>query len=314
MTSPATDRETRDYLQRQNHFGLAAEDVKVFCQGTMPAVDSQTGKLLLAAADSLFLSPDGHGGMLAALDRSGGLAHAKRRGIKQLFYCQIDNPLVAIADPEFVGFHLLARSELSTQVVAKQTSRDKVGNVALIDGRLQIIEYSDLNPLPNEVVERSGPDGKWIFWAGSIGVHVFDAAFLERMASHSTGLPFHRANKAVPYIDSAGNRVEPEKPNAIKFERFVFDLLPWAERGIVIEADEATNFAPVKNAPGEAKDTPEIVQRAMISLHRDWLERAGAKIAANVPVEISPLFAQDEREVDERLPKGTVVSEPRYFR
>jgi UDP-N-acetylglucosamine/UDP-N-acetylgalactosamine diphosphorylase len=252
--------------------------------------------------------------MLAALDRSGGLADAQRRGIKQLFYCQVDNPLVSIADPAFIGFHLLAESELSTQVVAKQTSRDKVGNVALIDGRLQIIEYSDLNPLADDVVERTGPDGKWIFWAGSIGVHVFDVDFLQRMSRHATGLPFHRANKAVSFIDPAGNQVEPDKPNAIKFERFVFDLLPSAEQGIVVEVEEVTNFAPVKNAPGEAKDSPEIVQRAMIALHRGWLQRAGVSVAGNVPVEISPLFAQDEREMSERVPHGTNVTEPRYFR
>jgi len=313
MTSPATDAETREYLRSKSYFGLLAEDVKIFCQGTMPAVDAETGKLLRAAPDSLFLSPDGHGGMLAALERSGGLADARRRGLTQLFYCQIDNPLVSIADPEFLGFHLLSQSELSTQVIAKQTSRDKVGNVAMIDGRLQIIEYSDLNPLSDDLIERRGTDGEWIFWAGSIGVHVFDVAFLERAAGHSAGLPFHRASKAVPYVDARGERVEPDSPNAIKFERFIFDLLPLAERGIVVEIDEVTNFAPVKNAPGESRDTPEIVQQAMIALHRRWLEHAGARVLSDVPVEISPLFAQNKFETAQRVTPATTVTEPRYF-
>ena len=185
--------------------------------------------------------------------------------------------------------------------------------MALIDGRLQIIEYSDLNPLADEVVERNGPDGQWIFWAGSIGVHVFDVDFLQRMARHATGLPFHRANKAVRCIGPSGELIEPAEPNAIKFERFVFDLLPFAERGIVVEIDEATNFAPVKNTPGESRDTPEIVQRAMIALHRQWLEHAGATVLPDVPVEISPLFAQDEQETAERVQSGTMVTAPRYF-
>ncbi len=67
MTSPATHDETVAALDEHAQFGLPAEDVIVFCQGTMPAVDDQTGKLLLEERGSLFLSPDGHGGMLRAL-------------------------------------------------------------------------------------------------------------------------------------------------------------------------------------------------------------------------------------------------------
>ncbi len=80
----------------------------------------RSGKLLLAERDAISVSPDGHGGMLAALVRSGAMADARRRGIRYLFYLQVDNPLVAIGDPEFLGYHLLARSELSSQVVAKR--------------------------------------------------------------------------------------------------------------------------------------------------------------------------------------------------
>ena len=104
-----------------------------------------------------------------------------------------DYPLVAMCDPEFIGYHLLSEAEVSTQVVAKRASRDKVGNVVTIDGKLRIIEYSDLNPLADEIVERREPDGSPIFWAGSTAIHVFDAAFLRRMASDAESLPFHVA-------------------------------------------------------------------------------------------------------------------------
>ena len=58
------------------------------------------------------------------------------------------------------------------------------------------------------------------------------------------------------------------EPNAIKFERFIFDLLPEARHAIVVEVDEAQTFAPVKNAPGEKRDTPESVQAQMIAVAR----------------------------------------------
>jgi UDP-N-acetylglucosamine/UDP-N-acetylgalactosamine diphosphorylase len=314
MTSPATHEETVRFLNEKGRFGLAPEDLTIFCQGTMPAVDAETHQLLLADRGSLSLSPDGHGGLLAALARSGGLADARRRGIRYLFYVQIDNPLVAIGDPEFLGYHIERQSEVSTQVVAKRTLRDKVGNVVTIDGKLQILEYSDLNPLADEIVGRRAADGSPVFWAGNIAVHIFNLDFLEQVAESAEGLPFHFAHKAVPFIDLAsGRRVEPEQPNALKFERFIFDLLPAAKRGIVYEVDTETAFAPVKNAAGEAADTPETVQRQMIALASRWLAEAGATVDPGVPVEISPLWAQDAVEVAGKIPAGLHVTAPRCF-
>lgn len=311
MTSPATHQETVEYLRANENFGLPAEDVTIFMQGTMPAVDAATGRLLLSDKGQLALSPDGHGGTLFALEAS--LAEMRRRGLQQLFYCQIDNPMVEMCDPEFLGYHLLAQSELSTQVVAKRTWRDKVGNVVSIDGKLRIIEYSDLNPLDDTIVGRLSGDGSPVFWAGNTAIHVFDTMFLERMVHSGSALPFHVAKKAVGALDPSGRKIEPAEPNAIKFERFIFDLLPEARHAIVVEVDEARTFAPVKNAPGEARDTPESVQAQMIAAHAEWLRAAGCELAAGVAVEFSPLFAQNAQEVAARVRPGMVVTQPQYF-
>ncbi len=311
MTSPATHRETLEYLRANENFGLPSEDLRVFVQGTMPAVDAATGRLLLEDKSQLVLSPDGHGGTLYALGNC--LADIRRRGVHQLFYCQIDNPLVDMCEPEFLGYHLLSNAELSTQVVAKRTPRDNVGNVVSIDGKLRIIEYSDLNPLGDEMVVRRSDDGTPIFWAGNTAIHIFNSVFLERTFRGGSALPFHVAKKTVPSIDSTGQRIEPSEPNAIKFERFIFDLLPEARQAIVVEVDESQAFAPVKNAPGEKRDTPESVQAQMVALHTSWLRAAGCEVAAGVAVEISPLFAQNAQEVAARVGPGMVVTRPQYF-
>jgi UDP-N-acetylglucosamine/UDP-N-acetylgalactosamine diphosphorylase len=311
MTSPATHRETVEYLRANENFGLPAEDVTIFTQGTMPAIDAATGRLLLADKGQLALSPDGHGGTLFALEAS--LADMRRRGLQQLFYCQIDNPMVEMCDPEFLGYHLLSQSELSTQVVAKRSWRDKVGNVVSIDGKLRIIEYSDLNPLDDTIVGRSSSDGSPVFWAGNTAIHVFDTMFLERMVQTGSALPFHVAKKIVGALDPSGEKIEPVEPNAIKFERFIFDLLPEARQAIVVEVDEARTFAPLKNAPGEARDTPESVQSQMIAVYAEWLRAAGCELAPGVAVEFSPLFAQNAQEVAARVRPGMVVTQPQYF-
>jgi UDP-N-acetylglucosamine/UDP-N-acetylgalactosamine diphosphorylase len=309
MTSPATHGPTQEFFCRHDRFGLAEEDLKIFCQGTMPAVDTASGRLLLDRPDQIVVSPDGHGGMLAALKRS-GLLHALRgRGIEHLFYFQVDNPLVAVCDPEFLGYHLLSGSEMSSQAVRKQTPQERIGNMVEVDGRLHVIEYSDL---PKEVAQRRKADGSLAIWAGSIGVHVMDLAFLDRMAGTAPGLPFHVARKKVPYIDASGRRIEPAAENALKFERFIFDLLPSASRAIVVEVDPREHFAPLKNASGE-EDTPEIVRARFAALHGRWLRAAGAELLDGVPVEISPLWALDEGETAARVTPGMKITEPTYF-
>ena len=228
----------------------------------MPAVDAATGKILLNERWQLALNPDGHGGMLRALAVSGCLDDARQRGIQRLFYGQVDNPLLQICDPLLIGYHVLANSEMTTQVVAKRDPLDRVGNLAIIDGRTQIIEYSDL---PETAARRRNPDGTLYFWAGSIAVHVFDGQFLERMAGQTDQLPFHRADKKSAYIDAKGDRIQPHSPNSIKFERFIFDLLPFASNPIAVEGAVEEVFAPVKNAAGASTETIETARAAMVA-------------------------------------------------
>ncbi|MAT70813.1 MAG: UDP-N-acetylglucosamine pyrophosphorylase [Planctomycetaceae bacterium] len=310
MTSPATHDDTVAFLAEHDNLGLPDDDLLVFCQGTMPAVDASTGKLLLSEKGALFQSPDGHGGTVAALAASGAIEHMRRRGVKHLFYFQVDNPLAPICDPEFVGYHLLAESELTSLAVAKSAPEDKLGNFVLIDNRLNVIEYSDF---PADVAQQLDSSGNLKFWAGSVAIHMFDVAFLEKSLTLKDSLPFHVANKKVPFIDPAGERIEPTKPNALKFERFIFDLLPHAARPIVVEYAEEDSFAPLKNAPGAPKDTPEYVQRFMFDQAHRWLAAAGAEVSPGVNVEISPLWALDAADVRQRVDRSTKLDKSQYL-
>jgi UDP-N-acetylglucosamine/UDP-N-acetylgalactosamine diphosphorylase len=311
MTSPLTHDEQVAFLEQHNRFGIPTADVMVFRQGTMPAVDAATGKLLLAEKGSLFLSPDGHGGTVAALAASGAIDDMRRRGIEHLFYLQVDNPLTPIADAEFIGYHLLADSDFTSMAVAKQTPRDRLGNFALIDGHLHMIEYSDM---PDDVSDRRDESGSLVFWAGSVAIHVFRVEFLQRMLALKDALPFHIARKKVPCVNDAGKLAEPGKPNALKFERFIFDLLPQARHPVVVEYAEEDVFAPLKNAPGAGRDTPEYVERLMIAQHRQWLEHAGTRVAEGVAVEISPLWALDAEGVVARSDRPKTIDNPTYLR
>ena len=306
MTSPATHDETVAFFTEHGRFGLPEEDLFIFCQGTMPAVDAATGRVLLDAPNRIAASPDGHGGMVAAMLRSGALDDIDRRKIEHLFYFQVDNPLVDICGQEFLGYHLLAGSEFSSQVIAKRDPLERVGNVVQVDGRLMVIEYSDL---PDAAARRRNADGSLAIWAGSIAVHVMAASLLRK----TVGLPFHIARKKVAYVDASGQQVKPSEPNAIKFERFIFDLMPEAKNAIVVEVDPRLAFAPLKIASGAIDDTPETVRSQLMALYRGWLRQAGATVADDTPVEISPLFALDAEELAGKLPAGLATDAPVYL-
>jgi UDP-N-acetylglucosamine/UDP-N-acetylgalactosamine diphosphorylase len=310
MTSPATHDETVEFFERHQRFGLPADDVHLFCQGTMPAIDARSGKLLLAERGRLALSPDGHGGMLAALDKSGLLARLKERSIRHFSYFQVDSPVAHVCDPELLGYHLLTGSEMTTEVVAKLDPLDRVGNFVRADGQARIIEYSDL---PDDAARRTHADGSLVLWAGNIAVHVMDLEFLDRVARSAEALPFHRAEKKVPFLDDRGRLVEPREPNALKFERFIFDLLPAARRAIAVECDPAVAFAPVKNADSADKDCPRTVKAQMVALHSGWLRAAGVEVAPGVPVEISPLFALDAEELKRKVKPEMRIAAPTYL-
>lgn len=305
MTSPATHDETAEFFAAHDNLGLSQRDLRLFCQGTMPAVDAATGKLLMARKSELALSPDGHGGVVAALARSGMLDEMCERGVRRVFYFQVDNPLVPMCDPAILGYHLAARSEMSTLVISKNDPLERVGNVVSIDRRVQIIEYSDL---PKQDALRRDADGGLTLWAGNTAVHVIDVDFLSRCADQADALPFHRANKSVSYLDANGRLIEPDEKNAIKFERFVFDLLPLAESSLVVEVDRRTAFAPVKEA-----DDVDKVRQQMIDLDRARVRAAGGDVADGIDVEIHPRLAADPEALRSQLPPDGRVTAPRYF-
>lgn len=309
MTSDATHHATEEFFRLHHHFGLDPEDVFFFKQGNMPAADAATGRLLLAEKGSLALSPDGHGGILAALKRSGALDDMAKRGVEYLHYHQVDNPTAVVCDPAMLGFHALRGSELTTKVVAKTSPTEKMGAVCTVEGRTQIIEYSDL---PADLADKRDAEGNPVFWAGNTAIHVLTRSFLERLCDGAHDLPFHVAHKKVPFVDDRGNPADPPAPNAYKFERFIFDALPLASKALVVEADRPREFNPVKNAEGA--DSPATAKAAIDAVGRAWLRAAGAEVAEDATVEISPLFALDEEEVAKKVRPGTRYEGAVYLR
>lgn len=310
MTSPLNHKATVEFFQAHDYFGLSREDVRFFPQGVMPSLDITSGKVLLASKGEVATNPDGHGGCIRALHQSGALADMKSRGITQLSYFQVDNPNVRILDPIFLGLHANASDssgEMSSKMVAKAGPGEKVGVFCLADGKIEVLEYSDL---PKGLAEETHADGSLRYNAGSVAIHALGVEFIERLATDTRfALPFHRAEKKVPCVDAAtGAPITPTANNGVKLEKFVFDALALCRASIVVETDRVEEFAPIKNATGS--DSVETCQQIQTLRSARWLAACGVDVpmkpdgvTPDCVIEISPRTATCAEELrSARLP------------
>ena len=310
MTSPANDVAVRAFFRGHDNFGLAGDDVFFLTQGTMPAI-SLDGKILLAGKGELALSPSGHGGSLQALADSGALVDMEARGIEYISYFHVDNPLVKVIDPLFLGLHVMRSAQASAKCLPKRDPMEHLGNLCLVNGKMAVIEYSDM---PEDLARATTEDGHLRFSAGSIGTHIFSRSFVESITADGAAvhLPFHRADKAVPYVNSEGQLVKPAEPNAVKLEMFVFDALPLAEEVVVLETSRAEEFSPIKNASGDNSLPTSLHDQ--IRRAASWLESAGVKIPRDAEgqivtaIEISPLLADSAEELAETTDPAMTIS------
>jgi len=305
MVSDATREPTERLFEKNSNFGLAKGSVRFFSQKMTPALDRR-GRLIMESRDRIFMNPDGHGGMLEGMAKAGVLEELARGGIEYLFYFQVDNPAVKVADPVMLGLHAEADAEFSAKVIEKREPHERLGLFVVEDGRTVVKEYTEV---PTRTAEERDDAGRIRFWAGSIAVHVFSVAFLRRLIEEGVRLDYHIALKAVPHIDKSGRRVVSRQPNAFKFERFVFDVARHTERVLLVETAREEEFLPIKDRAGPA--SLKAAQRGSVNMFGRWLESCGVTVPrdedGNVDglIEISPLFALDAEELKRKVKPGT---------
>lgn len=310
LTSGENNQATLDFFKEHNFFGLQPGDVQFIMQKQIPSLD-MNGQLIVASDGQLFKNPNGHGGSLYALQESGALDAMAARGIDEIFYFQVDNPLVKIADPLFVGAHIDRRAEKSTKVVRKTDPSEKVGIIGRVNGRLGCIEYSELTA---EQVAETLSDGSLRFKSANIAVHMLNRTFVEKLVRRADfHLPYHGAVKDIVCLECREGRLFEESVKGIKFEMFIFDALGFAEQSVTLEVPREEEFSPVKNADGA--DSPASARRAMMRRDRSWLAQAlpGRKIPEDLEIEISPLCALDAQELAEKISPDIDISSPLYL-
>lgn len=295
MTSGPTRGPTEQYFQENNYFGLKKENVIIFEQGILPCISNE-GKILLESKAKVAVAPDGNGGIYQALIKSNIIEDMRKRGIQHIHAYCVDNCLVKVADPVFLGFSASKDVDIATKVVRKRNATEPVGLILLKNGRPDVVEYSEIDKDTAEAKDSKQPD-VLKFRAANIVNHYYSFRFLESIPDWAHKLPHHVARKKIPYIDiETGTTVKPEKPNGIKLEQFVFDVFPMLElkKFASMEVKREDEFSPLKNAKGTGEDDPDTSKRDIMDQGKRWVQAAGATVVSEGTdggIEVSPLIS-----------------------
>lgn len=299
MTSGPTRKATQQFFEDHKYFGLNRNNVIFFEQGVLPALTME-GKILLESKSKVAVAPDGNGGLYQALTGSGIVQDMQKRGIQHIHAYCVDNCLVRVADPTFVGFSAEKDVDIATKVVRKRNAKESVGLIVQKNGKPDVVEYSEIDDATAEA--KDPKDSSLLkFRAANIVNHYYSFRFLESIPDWAHRLPHHVAKKKISTIDEKGSPVKPEKANGIKLEQFVFDCFPYLamDKFACMEVKREEEFSPLKNASGTGEDDPGTSRKDILQQGKRFLENAGATVTSEnsdtggdgAGVEVSPLIS-----------------------
>ena len=261
MTSKENNDDTVKFFEKNNYFEYPREAVRMFFkQSELPMLD-ESGKIIINEEGIIKEAADGHGGIFEAMFRNGVLADMKEKGIEWIFVGGVDNPLVKMADPLFIGFAASNNYMAASKTLAKAYPEEKVGVFCKKNGKPYVIEYTEIS---NEMANQKDEKGELLYGESHVLLNLFNINTLEMIKE--VKLPYHSAHKKATYIDENGKIIKPESPNAYKFEAFIFDAFSLIPEIGLLRGVREDEFAPVKNAEGS--DSPETARKLYLDFQK----------------------------------------------
>ena len=253
MTSKENNKDTIEFLENKEYFGYPREYIYIFEQGELPLI-SEEGKLLIGKDGYIREASNGNGGIFNSMLKKGVITDMERRGIEWVFIGSVDNILLKYVDTLLLGLTASQGNQIGTRTVLKRSPEEKVGVLCKQNGRIRVIEYTEL---PMDIAKITHDDGELVFGESHIMCNLFNINAIKRASTKE--LEYHIAFKRAEYMNKNGELIRPLKPNAYKFEQFIFDSFKLFDNISILRGKREEDFAPVKNISGE--DSPETAKK-----------------------------------------------------
>lgn len=253
MTSKQNHKDTVSFFEQKGYFGYPKECIFFFKQGELPVLNEQ-GKLLLDKEGNINEAADGHGGIFVSMRKNGIIENMKQKRIKWVFIGPVDNILVKMVDPIFIGVCEEKKVLAGGKSIIKAYPEEKVGVFCKKQEKPSVIEYTEIS---KEMAEMKDEKGNLAYGESHINCNLFHMDAIEEISKDK--LPYHIAYKKIEYLTEEGQAIKPEKPNAYKFESFIFDAFEQLQDMAILRVKREEEFAPIKNAEG--KDSPETARK-----------------------------------------------------
>lgn len=249
MTSRQNNEDTINFFEKNNYFGYSKENIYFFKQGELPVLNEQ-GKLMLNKEGNINTAADGHGGIFVSMEKEKVTENMKQRGIKWVFIGPVDNVLIKMVDPIFIGICQDKNVLAGGKSIIKAYPEERVGVFCKKDGKPDVIEYTEIS---KEMAEMKNDKGELVYAESHINCNLFNIDIIEKISKNK--LPYHCAHKKIEYLNKEGQVVMQQEPNAYKFEAFIFDAFKMLDEMTIFRVKREEEFAPIKNAEG--KDSPK---------------------------------------------------------
>ena len=266
MTSHENNQEIVDFMEEHNYFGYNKEYVGFFEQGELPLI-TEDGQIMLDENYNIKKASDGNGSIFKSMYMRGVLDDMKEKGIEWVYIGSIDNVLLKMVDTLLMGVAIKEGSQIATRSIFKNTPRERIGSLCIQDGKVKVIEYSEL---PEDMIEAKDENGEILFGESHVMCNLFSLKALEKISLQN--LQYHKAHKKYSYIDENGKMIEPEEPNAYKFEYFIFDSFEFFNQISIVRGKREEDFAPVKNKEGV--DSPATASK----LYNDYWRKQNGRM------------------------------------
>ncbi|SHH71861.1 UDP-N-acetylglucosamine/UDP-N-acetylgalactosaminediphosphorylase [Clostridium collagenovorans DSM 3089] len=277
MTSLENNYDTIKTFKENNYYGLEESAINFFIQDELPII-SFNGDLLLKNDTEILKGSNGNGGVFESLIKSDNIKRMKNQGVKWLFIYGIDNMLVKVADPYFIGFTIKSGLDCSSKSVKRLDPEENGGVFCYRNNKPSILEYTEID---DEIKYSVDDNGELKYNDLNILCHMIKLDALENIAKEE--LPYHRAIKSYEVLSENGkNKVE----KGYKFEMFIFDIFNKLQDMAIMRVNRELEFLPVKNKSG--KDSAEVAREVYLELSKNWLIKQGTSknIQDNKEVEI----------------------------